>query len=658
MQRSKPTPRLRPRPRHSAGRPTAPRSSVLTLAFGFLLLAGLAACSGPGDPGPQGPGADAPERVHDPHSFARPDLARVTHLSLDLTVDFDARRLVGRASLDVAAAEGTDELILDTRGLDVRDVFLEEGEGAEGDEQVATFALTSPDPLLGRALVIDITPETRKVHVDYATGPGSDALQWLEPAQTSGEYPFLFTQSQAILARTWVPCQDTPAVRFTYDATVRVPPALLALMSAENPQELSTDGVYHFTMPQAIPSYLLALAVGELEFRPLSERVGVYAEPPVVEAAAWEFAETEAMMEVAEALYGPYRWGRYDILVLPPSFPFGGMENPRLTFATPTILAGDRSLTSLVAHELAHSWSGNLVTNATWNDFWLNEGFTTYFEQRIMEGIYGREYSETLAALGLQDLETTLQDLPPRDTWLHLELEGRDPDAGMTDVAYEKGRFFLRRLEEAVGRERWDAFLAAYFERHAFESMTSEAFLEELRAELEDGSEPVDPQAWIYGPGLPVDPDLEPVALVPVDRQLAALVEGAAPAELVTEGWNTHQWLHFLRHLPGEVDAEAMARLDEEYAFSTSGNSEILHAWLLESIRRGYGGADDALEDFLTRQGRRKFLRPLYTALAETPEGRERALEIYRQARSAYHPISRATVDEILDWPGEGATPP
>jgi len=597
----------------------------------------------------------------------------VSHLDLDLTVDFETRRLDGRASLTLDRPGGAGEtgagsesgtesgtgsgtgsgvLRLDTNGLEIRGVTR------EGDSGVvdAAFTLGPENPVLGRELAVEVAPDTRLVHVAYATSPEAGALQWLEPVQTTGDHPFLFTQSQAILARTWVPCQDTPGVRFTYQATVRVPSELMAVMSAENPRERRPDGVYRFRMPQPIPSYLLALAVGDLAFRPLSERAGVYAEPAVVEDAAWEFADTEDMIAAAETLYGPYRWGRYDLLVLPPSFPFGGMENPRLTFATPTILAGDRSLTALVAHELAHSWSGNLVTNANWNDFWLNEGFTTYFENRIMEAVYGPDTAEMLAALGVQGLRETIAEEDPRDTWLHLELAGRDPDDGMTDVAYEKGALFLRLLEETVGRARWDAFLRAYFDRHAFGTMTSTRFLDVLRRELlsDEEWEVVRVNDWVYGPGLPDNAPLpSPDAFTAVEAELERFLGGTTAGALDVGGWTTHHWLHFLRGLPATVTGEQMAELDAAFGLTGSGNSEILHAWLLQAVRYDYREADAALEDFLTRQGRRKFLRPLYRALVEAGRD-EQAREIYRRARPGYHPLSRQAVDEIVGRPGDG----
>jgi hypothetical protein len=413
--------------------------------------------------------------------------------------------------------------------------------------------------------------------------------------------------------------------------------------------------VYRFRMEEAIPPYLIALAVGDLAFRELGPRSGVYAEPAVVEAAAYEFADVEAMIDAAEALYGPYRWGRYDLLVLPPSFPFGGMENPRLTFATPTILAGDRSLVSLVAHELAHSWSGNLVTNATWSDFWLNEGFTTYFENRIMEEVYGAEYADMLRQLGRQDLQLALAELPAGDQVLHVELEGRDPDAGMTAVPYEKGAAFLRTLEAAVGRERFDAFLRGYFERNAFAPMTTARFVAALDASFfaddPELRERVRVEEWIYEPGLP---DNAPVPasdrFARVEDAARAFAAGAEPAALATAEWSTHEWLHFLRGLPEELPRGRLAALDDAFGLTETDNSEILFAWLRTAIHNRYEPAFPALERFLTSQGRRKFVAPLYQDLAATDWGRAMALDIYERARPGYHAVSAGTVDEILGW--------
>ncbi|HEX6892538.1 MAG TPA: M1 family aminopeptidase/hydrolase, partial [Chryseolinea sp.] len=411
----------------------------------------------------------------DPHSFSVPDKAKVTHLRWNANVDFSLKVIEATAEWDIQFRPGVHEIVLDTKGVLIKEVRT-------NGEQQTNFTLDKIDPLLGQALRIPIKEDTKSISISYETQVGAEALQWLGSHQTDGKkQPFLFTQSQAILARSWIPCQDSPGVRFTYEADVTVPRELLPLMSASNPQVKNKTGSYHFEMKQPIPSYLLALAVGDVEFKPVSDRAGIYAETSVLDSAVWEFADLEKMIQGAEDLYGAYLWERYDVLVLPPSFPFGGMENPRLTFATPSILAGDRSLTSLIAHELAHSWSGNLVTNRTWNDFWLNEGFTVYFEHRIMEKLYGRDYAEMLALLSLQDLRETIQSLKDDnlypDTKLKLDLEGRNPDDGVTDIAYNKGYFFLRLFEEKYGREKFDSFLKQYFSSNAFRSLDTQDFI-------------------------------------------------------------------------------------------------------------------------------------------------------------------------------------
>jgi aminopeptidase N len=602
----------------------------------------------------------------DPHSFARPGEAAVDHLALDLTVDFANRRLHGRASLRLRRPAGTAgtaaadsaagrarTLVLDTRDLDIQRVTLDDG------TTPVAFTLGELVGYLGRPLTIPLAPGTRWVNVDYATSETAGALQWLTPAQAGSTLPFLFTQSQTILARTWVPCQDTPGVRQTYEATIRVPPGFLALMSAENPTARSADGVYRFRMPQAVPSYLLALAVGDISFRPLDRRSGVYALPAVIERAAWELADTPRMIDAAEKLYGPYRWGRYDLLVLPASYPYGGMENPRLTFATPTILAGDRSLVSLVAHELAHSWSGNLVTNATWNDFWLNEGFTVFCERRIMEALYGREYAEMLAVLGRQSLDDTLRDkgMDSPDTRLRLDLAGRDPDEAASDVAYEKGALLLATIEAAVGRQRFDVFLRDYFAAFAFQSMDTRRFVAYLKAHLLDGNpglaESLRLDEWLYQPGLPATAiTVHSAAFAQVHQAAAAFAQGTPASRLATAGWTTQHWLRFLHDLPSPLTPEQMADLDAAFHLTASGNDEILDAWLLLAIRHAYHPADAVLDRFLTTVGRRKFVQPLYAELAKTPAGEETALRIYLRARPGYHPVTQTAIDKVLDWRG------
>ncbi len=598
-------------------------------------------------------------KVVDHHTYAKPEEAVITHLDWDASIDFDKKTITGTATYVITKSKFAKEIILDINGLTINEVN-------DGYGNALSFKIGDDDPFLGSPLTIEINSTTKNISISYSTSTEAEALQWLNPKQTADETsPFLFTQSQAILARSWVPVQDSPGVRFTYKAHVQVPKGMLALMSATNPTEVSENGEYDFVMDKPIPAYLLALTVGDIQYQKLSKRTGVYAEPSVIKAASYEFADMEQMVVAAEKLYGPYQWGVYDLIVLPPSFPFGGMENPMLTFATPTILAGDRSLVSLVAHELAHSWSGNLVTNATWDDFWLNEGFTVYFEQRIMEAVYGRDYSEMLALLSLQDLKGEVESIMagerPEDTKLKLDLEGRNPDDGMTAIAYDKGYYFLRLLEETVGREKFDVFLKDYFTSNAFHSMTTDEFIVQLNTKLfEKNGIEVNEQLytdWIFGEGLPAScPQPESNRFDKVEEVLKSWLSGKSieelftPEDLIEKRWSSHEWLHFLRNLPEDLTTEQMSALDLYFQFTYSGNSEILTAWMVHVIKHQYQPGYQNLENFLVNTGRRKFLSPLYAEMAKTEDGLAMAKDIYTKARPNYHFVSISTMDKMLGW--------
>ena len=585
----------------------------------------------------------------DAHSYANFNDVRIKHLKLDLRVDFSDKTLDGKVDISIENYTKAKQLILDSKDLTIHKVLLE-------DSIQTSFSLGEKSEVFGQPLTVEVEPSTKVVSVYYTTSPDAEALQWLTPEQTLGKvHPFLFSQSQAILARSWVPCQDGPGVKFTYEATIKTDPNLIALMSAENGTTKNENGVYTFKMDQPISSYLLALTVGDLAFASTGRNSGVYAEPAMLEKSVWELNSMQSMIDSAEKLYGPYAWERYDVVILPPSFPFGGMENPRLTFATPTIIAGDRSLVALIAHELAHSWSGNLVTNETWNDFWLNEGFTVYFEQRIMEKIFGKPYEEMLTKLGMGELEATLKNFinegNSEDTHLYLDLDGRNPDDGLTDVAYEKGRFFLQKLESVVGRERFDLFLKNYFEENKFKPMNTERFIANLNEHLltPEEEQAVNINAWVYGPGLPDN------ALIPYSEELDRVESSIAQynnnqikaEEIDISGYTTHHWLYFLRGLKN-LDSIKMHELDQNFNFTQTGNSEIACDWFKHCIDHQYEEAFPALNDFLIRVGRRKFLTPLYTRLAKSPQNKAWAKEVYQTARNGYHSVSYNTIDEVL----------
>lgn len=579
--------------------------------------------------------------VHDIHSSARPTEVRVTHLDLDLTLDFAHGRARGSAALDCERLDPTAPLCLDTQDLDIAAVIAADG-------KPLPYTLGERDPILGRELRIELPTGVSRAVVHYQTTAQGSAMQWLQPSQTAGKrHPFLFTQGQAILTRSWIPLQDSPGVRITWTARIHAPDGLVPLMSAR-----SRDGE-RFVMDLPVPSYLIALACGELVHRDISDRCAVWAEPCVLDAAAREFEDMEQMVATCEQLFGPYRWGRYDLLVLPPSFPFGGMENPCLTFATPTVLAGDKSLVSLVAHELAHSWSGNLVTNATWRDFWLNEGFTVFLEHRIMEQLYGKARATMEIALSMQNLRDEMAHMEPRDQVLHIDLAGRNPDDGCTLVPYQKGAALLRRLEQLFGRERFDAFLRRHFDQHAFQSITTVEFTAFLQRELLAQDTRLDLPLWLEGPGLPADaPEPHSDLFAQVDGIRAGFLQhrDADSLRQSTTGFVTQQWLHFLDGLPPDVDAATLAQLDAALHFTSSGNSEIATVWLVRCVLADYQPAQARLREFLTSVGRRKFLKPLYEALQRTAAGKALAMAIYRQARPGYHPVSVRTLDALLGW--------
>lgn len=588
--------------------------------------------------------------VTDPHSFSMPDKVKTKHLDLDIAVDFESKTISGIATYDLERYSG-DEVIFDTRMLSIHEVRLDNNEKAD-------FVLDKEIPgkeYLGSKLSIKLKPDTRKVSIVYSTSQDAVALQWLDPEQTNGKtWPFLFTQGQAILTRSWIPIQDSPGIRISYKAKVKVPKPLLAVMSASNPTQKNAAGVYTFEMKNPIPAYLMALAVGDLEFISLGKRTGVYAEPQLIEKCGYEFADVEKILEASEQLYGPYRWDRYDILVLPPSFPFGGMENPMLTFATPTIIAGDRSLISLIAHELAHSWSGNLVTNASWNSFWLNEGFTVYFERRIVEKVYGKDFAAMEARLGYQDWmnEANAFGLDSPDTRLAVELQDRDPDDGMTDIPYEKGYAFLRYVEENTNRDSFDIFLKQYFNEFAFKPVTTEMFLEYFKENYLKKFPAFDPkiEEWIFKPGIPemAKPPVS-VKFDNLDRKIAEYRQGKISEKDLAADYASQEWVYLIRKLPDTLSEKQFNNFNQLYHWSKSGNNEIKAAWIEKASLTGHGKAIIAdTEEFLNSVGRRKYLEPIYTAL-KTRGLEAEAKEIYSKARPLYHYVAVRTIDVLLN---------
>lgn len=624
----------------------------------------LAACSSP-DSAPE-QAITSPiltsDEAQDDFTFAQPEIARVTHLALDLNLDFAGKSVAGTATLDIQAAEGAEEIILDSDGLQIASIADAEGNALD-------FTLGNRVEGKGEPLTIAIGVEQgnpRQITITYSAAPEAEALQWLEPEQTAGgEHPFLLSQGQAILNRTWIPTQDSPGIRQSWEARITAPNPLSVVMSgilggepqsADPAEDGSSRRTFSFKMDKPVAPYLIAIAAGNISFRELGARSGVWAEPEMLDAAANELSDTEAMIDAAEALYGEYRWGRYDMIVLPPSFPYGGMENPVMTFLTPTFIAGDRSNTGLIAHELAHSWSGNLVTYASWRDGWLNEGVTSYLESRISEVVFGEKRAGQERALGFTAVEEAIAEYGEDALITRLRTpDDLNPLEYDSTIVYDKGATFLHTLEHHIGREKFDAWLRSWFDNHAFQPATSEMFLADLRenligddAELEAS---LQLDEWVYGTGLPdnvarADADAFPE----VDASMAAYADNGALDGEAWGAWSTAERMRFMRSLPSELSADQLAVLDDTLDLSQSTNNEILFLWLQAGLSNKYDPIVPQAQTFLKTVGRNKFVEPLFEAMMETPDwGVPIAKALYAQTRPGYHSYTRGQVDVLVD---------
>ena len=613
----------------------------------------------------------------DPHSYANFNEVHTQHLYLELEVNFTNQKIYGVARHTLINRKAT-KAIFDINGPVIQKVTL----GPKGKEVEADFVIgkMDKDSILGQPLIVTITPSTKYVNIYYQTGDECAALEW--SSQEEKDRPFVYSQGQAILTRSWIPLQDSPNVRITYQAKVTVPKGLMALMSAENPKKTNEQGLYNFSMKQPIPSYLIALTIGKYSYHSYNERCGVYADSEVLPKAAEEFSELPEMMAAAENLYGPYAWGRYDLMVQHPSFPFGGMENPRLTFVSPSIISGDKSLVSVIAHELAHSWSGNLVTNASWNDFWLNEGFTVYLEHRIMEYLKGQEYSNILCEIEFDELNQELKEIKasehPEDARLKLNLTNRNPDDGMTSVAYVKGAYFLKTLEAKIGRTKMDAFLKGYFKKFAFQNITTETFYDYLHSQLltVQGIS-FNTDEWLYLNELPKNmvkiqsKDLDTMRLLakktnqgenifaPVKkfkwvekkykkkRQLKSFKKVYFTVQLDPKKYNTQMWQTYLRSLDSTLSTSTLNTIDESVGFSHA-NNEIRFEWYMVCLKNNHWAIKEGLSEFLRNIGRRKYVLPLFKELLRHPKERNWTAELYRNAKANYHSVTRKSVERLM----------
>ncbi|QSX28675.1 M1 family metallopeptidase [Shewanella cyperi] len=587
--------------------------------------------------------------ANDRLTFANYHEVSVSHIDMDLSLDFEQQRIEGQVELSLDWHSDSRHLLLDSRGLDIHSV---QALNSDGQWHQAQFSLGAHHGVMGEPVEIRLNARETKVRINYRSAEVASGLQWLSAAQTQGKsQPFMFSQNQAIHARSWLPLQDTPAVRSTFSARISAPEGITVVMGAERTE--AVDGVTVFNMPQAIPSYLIALAAGDLHYAAFDERSGVWAEPAMLAKAKAEFEQTPEMITIASKRYGDYRWGRYDLLILPPSFPFGGMENPRLSFITPTVIAGDKSLVSLIAHELAHSWSGNLVTNASWDDLWLNEGFTSYVENRIMEDLYGRERALMEQSIAVGELKEEAAGLDSADTRLEIDLGQRDPDDAFNSIPYTKGQQFLVFLERAFGREPFDTFLKGYFSSHAFVSIDRQEFRRYLNSELLNRFPGrvtnAEIETWLQGEGTgPLLANPADKAFDKLDKEAALWRSGKLKAsDIDTVGWTVHHWLHLLNNLPRDLSHPQLAELDTHFGLSQQGNSEIAFSWFKLALACGYYEVKPELGAYLEHIGRRRLVVPLYEALAASSE-KAWARDIFAKAKPGYHPVTVASIEKLL----------
>jgi len=586
----------------------------------------------------------------DPASYTDLSQGKIKHIHFRIGVDFSTRTLALEATYQMQEpVQGS--LYLDTFKLGLQ-------EARAGDRELA-WEFDAQDDILGDRLHVQGLEGDSTFTLTFRTSPEARALQWLNASQTAGgSHPFLFSQCQAIHARSIFPCQDSPSVRFTYSAEVEVARGLVAAMAAEQVgvEEGIEQTLFRFRMPQPIPSYLFALAVGNLDFRELGPRTGVYAEPETIEAAAWEFAENETKIIEAEKLLGPYLWGRYDLLILPPSFPYGGMENPRLTFLTPTAILGTRGHLSLITHELAHAWTGNLVTNATWQDFWLNEGWTTYAETRITEVLEGKDVTDLHLAFNEKQLIAIMERVGMDSPLTRLKLPAeRDADSFTTTIPYYKGCFFLQECEYAVGRERFDEFIQTYMASFQFQSLTTEAFLDFLNAELPDVFEKVDVHTWIYETGMP-DADARHKhnshLYDEVQQALDRYKQGVKPTEKQIQNWHRYQILSFLQGLPSKIPVEDCEYFDNILELEKRNDVAVFSYFYVIAIASGYEAILPRVEEFMGKIGRMLYVLPIVRAMIGTDGSRKHVRPLFERIRDHHHQITVNAMEGLLQRAG------
>ncbi len=576
---------------------------------------------------------DATQRP-DPHSFYVPGQPRIKHLTWFVTPNFEARRL--EATTELTFTRWGRYVDLDTRDLEILEVRTHIGQTG----RKLRWELGPTDEIRGKRLRIFLPNGLRRITINYRTSPDATGLQWLTTEQTGGSHPFCYSQGEMVNTRSFLPCQDTPCVRFTYEAYIYPHRPLTCVMAA-------IGGPNHWKMERPIPSYLVAFAIGELEHATIGPRSSVWASPQMVREAQLEFEGIEGAIKQAEKIFGPYRWGRFSILVMPPAFPYGGMENPGLTFVSPSIVAGDGSGRNVAWHELMHHWFGNYVTNARWSDFWLNEGWTMWGQFRLTEAILGRTAALLDLALYQNDFDRDRANFERRGqehlVCLEPNLDGMNPDDSFSMIPYHMGHLFLREVERLAGRRAMERFARAYIKRFAFQSITTEQFMRFLKRKLPKVAAQMDLKAWRRVPGLPAG------TRKVVSRRAHEIKRMAEGGTIMPPNWSPREICYYLECLPeGEVGRGLCNELETRYGFSAATNLEIRATFLTVAVKLGFEYVYNRAAGLLAQIGRMKYLRPMYQALHTNPATRDRARHEFERLRPTYQHHAASAIERVL----------